>query len=217
MNKGRKSSIPYHHTVKGVIDMAKKGFGKLVALAAVAGAAAAGISYVLRYKTFHKELEKDFHEFEDDGAEEEEEGAPSGKAEQPDRNYIALHASKDEFKMAAKDMAEATRNVLKDASVILTDTAHDAVSAAVDTAHIAISAIKNKKAEMEEARRDEEVSEESEFLDDDYVDEDDLYDYAQTEGETIDLSEEPIGSAKTDQEPQEVSPKETATIEEDPN
>ena len=36
---------------------------------------------------------------------------------------------------------------------------------------------KNKKAEMEEARRDEEVSEESEFLDDDYVDEDDLYDY----------------------------------------
>ena len=93
----------------------------------------------------------------------------------------------------------------------------DAVSAAVDTAHIAISAVKNKKAEMEEARRDEEVSEESEFLDDDYVDEDDLYDYAQTEGETIDLSEEPIGSAKTDQEPQEVSPKETATIEEDPN
>ena len=38
-------------------------------------------------------------------------------------------------------MAEATRNVLKDASVILTDTAHDAVSAAVDTAHIAISAV----------------------------------------------------------------------------
>ena len=59
--------------------MAKKGFGKLVALAAVAGAAAAGISYVLRYKTFHKELEKDFHEFEDDGAEEEEEGAPSAR------------------------------------------------------------------------------------------------------------------------------------------
>lgn len=197
--------------------MAKKGFGKLVAFAAVAGAAAAGISYVLRYKTFHKELEKDFHEFEDDETAEPEEEQPSDKTEQPDRNYIALHASKDEFKMAAKDMAEATRNVLKDASVILTDTAHDAVSAAVDTAHIAISAVKNKKAEMDEARKDETEAEESEFLDDDYVDEDDLYDYAQTEGETIDLSKESSGFAETTQEPQEVSPKETATIEEDMN
>ena len=40
--------------------MAKKGWGKLVALAAVSGAVAAGVSYVLQYKTYHKELEKDF-------------------------------------------------------------------------------------------------------------------------------------------------------------
>ena len=40
--------------------MAKKGFGKFMAFAAVAGAVAAGVSYVLRYKTYHKELEKDF-------------------------------------------------------------------------------------------------------------------------------------------------------------
>ena len=45
--------------------MAKKGFGKLVAFAAVTGAVAASVSYALRYKTFHSELEKDFREFED--------------------------------------------------------------------------------------------------------------------------------------------------------
>ena len=40
--------------------MAKKGWGKFVAFAAVTGAVAAGVSYVLQYKTYHKELEKDF-------------------------------------------------------------------------------------------------------------------------------------------------------------
>ena len=186
----------------------------MIAFAAVAGAAAGCISYVLRYKTFHKELEQDFHEFEDDGDEEDEEKQPSSDVRQTDRNYIALHASKDEFKMAAKDMAEATRNVLKDASVILTDT----VSAAVDTAHIAISAVKNKKAEMAEARRDEEdaEAEESEFLDDDYVDEDDLYDYARSEGDTIDLAKEGEATAEeVSEDSLNAMDRETATIEED--
>ena len=43
--------------------MSKKGWGKFVAFAAVAGAVAAGVSYVLQYKTYHNELEKDFREF----------------------------------------------------------------------------------------------------------------------------------------------------------
>lgn len=46
--------------------MAKKHFGKLLTLAAIVGAAAAGVSYVLQYKSFHKELDEDFHDFEDD-------------------------------------------------------------------------------------------------------------------------------------------------------
>ena len=50
--------------------MAKKGWGKFVAFAAVTGAVAAGVSYVLQYKTYHKELEKDFREFEDSGDED---------------------------------------------------------------------------------------------------------------------------------------------------
>lgn len=46
--------------------MAKKHFGRLLTLAAVVGAAAAGISYFLQYKSFNKELEEDFHDFEDE-------------------------------------------------------------------------------------------------------------------------------------------------------
>ena len=37
--------------------MSKKGFGKLIALTAVAGAAAAGISYFKKYQSFNKELD----------------------------------------------------------------------------------------------------------------------------------------------------------------
>ena len=48
--------------------MAKKGFGKFVAFAAISGAVAAGVSYVLQYKIYHKELDKDFREFEPSNA-----------------------------------------------------------------------------------------------------------------------------------------------------
>ena len=51
--------------------MAKKGFGKFVAFAAISGAVAAGVSYVLQYKIYHKELDKDFREFEEDEEDEE--------------------------------------------------------------------------------------------------------------------------------------------------
>ncbi|MFR3071300.1 MAG: hypothetical protein ACLTNH_15560, partial [Enterocloster sp.] len=165
--------------------MAKRGLGRLVALAAVAGAAAAGVSYVLQYKIYHKELEKDFREFEDD--EEEEPQDEEAGERKVSRNYISLTSSKDEFKVAAKDMAQATKNVLKDAGTLLSDTAHEAVSAAVDTAHIAIHTMKAKKEEFQEGRdqedEDEDSFEEEGFLDEDYVDEDDLYDYERMEPE----------------------------------
>ena len=44
--------------------MAKKNFGKFLALAALSGAVAAGVSYFLKYQSFHKELDEDFHDFE---------------------------------------------------------------------------------------------------------------------------------------------------------
>ncbi len=95
--------------------MAKRGLGKFVAFAAISGAVAAGVSYVLQYKIYHKELDKDFREFEDE--EDDEDDTVQEDTYDPrklNRNYISLNSSKDEFKMAAKDMAAATKNVLKD-------------------------------------------------------------------------------------------------------
>lgn len=197
---------------KGVFGMAKRGFGKFVAFAAVAGAVAAGVSYVLQYKTFHKELEKDFRDIEEENPESDSqeksedsadgaEGAPAqkedsqakeGRAQEPrreNRNYISLASSRDEFKVAAKDMAQATKNVLRDAGSILSDTAHEAVSAAVDTAHMAIHTVKSKKEEFAGSRGDEVddsdlfEDEDEGFLDDDYIDDDDLFDYGRLEGD----------------------------------
>lgn len=169
--------------------MAKKGWGKFVAFAAVTGAAAAGISYVLQYKTYHRELEKDFREFEENS----EDGTGDTESKRTidtrnvDRNYISLSSSKDEFKVAAKDMAQATKNVLKDAGSLLSDTAHEAVSAAVDTAQIALQTVKAKKADFAEEHSrekddDSDLFEDEGFLDDDYVDEDDLFDYRRMDG-----------------------------------
>ena len=196
--------------------MAKRGFGKFVAFAAISGAVAAGVSYVLQYKIYHKELDKDFREFEED----EEEDATQEETFDPrklNRNYISLNSSKDEFKMAAKDMAAATKNVLKDAGNLFSDTAHEAVSAAVDTAHIAIHSMKTKKDDLfeDDTKKAGDVTED-EFLDDDYVDDDDLYDYARSEGgaEEITSDAADLHEIASDEE-QDGSPKETATIEED--
>lgn len=224
-------------TRKGDYIMAKRGFGRFVAFAAVAGAAAAGVSYVLRYKTFHKELEKDFREFEEDEEEEDQADQTEDQADSRklNRNYISLTSSKDELKLAAKDMAQATRNVLKDAGSILSDTAHEAVSVAVDTAHLAIHTMKAKKDEFRENLEDDEddIFEDEGFLDDDYVDDDDLYDYERMEGapvypasdapaqeEAAPMPEEPVtihlDSIEEDEAEAPVIPaRETALIEED--
>ena len=118
--------------------MAKRGngFGKFVALATIAGAVAAGISYFTKYKSFHKELEENFHDFEDDGNDD-----ISKIDSTMNRNYVSLHANKDELKTAAsdiadaaKDAANAAKNMMKDAATIVTDTAKEAASAVAYTA-----------------------------------------------------------------------------------
>lgn len=118
--------------------MAKKGygFGKFVAFATIAGAVAAGISYFTKYKSFHKELEENFHDFEDDGSDD-----ISKIDSTMNRNYVSLNANKDEFKTAASDMADAAKdaavaakNLVKDAAGIVTDTAKEAASAVAFTA-----------------------------------------------------------------------------------
>lgn len=68
--------------------MAKKHFGKLITLVAIAGAATAGISYFLRYKSFHKELDEDFHDFEEDF---NDHGSTEDAGNTKERNYVSLN------------------------------------------------------------------------------------------------------------------------------
>ena len=75
--------------------MAKRGLGKFVAFAAISGAVAAGVSYVLQYKIYHKELDKDFREFEDE--EDDEDDTVQEDTYDPrklNRNYISLIQAK---------------------------------------------------------------------------------------------------------------------------
>lgn len=70
--------------------MAKKGLGKFVAFAAAAGVIAAGISYLTKYKSFHDELEEDFHDFEGEDDKDSDEPADSTMS----RNYVSLNPDK---------------------------------------------------------------------------------------------------------------------------
>ena len=130
-------------------------------------------------------------------------------------------------------MASATKNVLKDAGNLFSDTAHEAMSAAVDTAHLAIHSMKSKKEELKEAiKQDEEdIFEDEGFLDDDYVDEDDLYNYETLEGGSYQLHEDapkpsveaPMAEPDWKPEPEKAAPaaqeeaaNEEAAVEEEP-
>ena len=73
--------------------MAKKHTGLLIALGAALGAAAAGLSYYLKYKSFNDEIDKDFHDYEEDAAEEIS-MEPISFTE-TNRNYITLDGSKN--------------------------------------------------------------------------------------------------------------------------
>ena len=134
--------------------MAKKGngFGKFVALATIAGAVAAGISYFTKYKSFHKELEENFHDFEDDGNDD-----ISKIDSTMNRSYVSLNANKDELKTAASDMADAAKdaavaakNLVKDAASIVGDTAKEAANAVAYTAKDMLDSASEKEDTKEE-------------------------------------------------------------------
>ena len=134
--------------------MAKKAFGKLAALLTIAGAAAAGISYLTKYRSFNKELDEDFHDFED----EDETEVPDSTMS---RNYVSLHADKDEFVVAAgdmmnaaKDAASAAKNMVKDAAAIVADNTREAVSVARDGAQKAAASAEDTVEKAESAAED---------------------------------------------------------------
>lgn len=111
------------------------GLKKLMFLATVAGAAAAGVSYMLKYKEYQKELEGEFKEFESEIPESKRNDAPIN------RKYTALKSTTDEFVTAAKDtansakgMASAAKEMLKDVASIISDNVSAAGDVAKDSA-----------------------------------------------------------------------------------
>lgn len=76
--------------------MSKKNTGLLIAFGAALGAAAACVSYYLKYKSFSDELDKDFHDYEDEDEiniqESEKETPPASDSTK--RNYITIDSCK---------------------------------------------------------------------------------------------------------------------------
>lgn len=132
-----------------------KHVGKWITLAAIAGAAAAGISYLAKYKSFHKELEEDFHDFED---EDDDSAAEASESMASKRKYVSLSSDKDEFVVAAKDMMNAAKDMMKDTSSIVSDTYRDMASIAKDSAMTTkdkVSAAKDRVHEKVSEKKDE--------------------------------------------------------------
>ena len=90
--------------------MAKKSFGKFLAFATISGVVAAGVSYFLKYKSFNKELDQDFHDFEGDD-EEDFDGSLPHESEDSKRTYVTL----GEKKSPAADLCEEAEDTVKEA------------------------------------------------------------------------------------------------------
>lgn len=90
--------------------------GRLARLALVAGAAAAAVSYYRQYSEFHRDLDEEFHDYEEDG---ESDHAPH--TETPNRNYVSLNANRGEFTAAAQNTLEAAKGMVTSAAGMLKD------------------------------------------------------------------------------------------------
>ena len=98
--------------------MAKKGFGKVLAVATVAGAAAAGISYLKKYRSFNKELEEEFHDFEGEDDEdledlffedEEEDAADALSLDTDEEEDTTADTDKEEGSAQSKNTRDISR------------------------------------------------------------------------------------------------------------
>ena len=83
----------------------KNNTGLLIALGAVLGAAAAGNSYYLKYKSFNEEIEKDFHDYEEDDAADETNDEPVSFTE-AGRTYISISKPAETEKVCEETPAE---------------------------------------------------------------------------------------------------------------
>lgn len=140
--------------------MSKKGWGQIFAIATLGGLVAAGISYILQYKSFHKELEEEFLNFEEE--------LPKEEFVKTDRNYVALNASRDEFVVAAKEtahaakgMASAAKELIKDVGSIIKDQASNLKSVAADSAEVLKDRVEKRKKPEKNTRADESSDDET--------------------------------------------------------
>lgn len=113
--------------------MAKKHLGRIITFAAVAGAAMGAVSYFLRYKSFHKELEEEFHDFEDEFEEFSDEKEESRTATRtyvsltPDRSTAPEDTATESAAAEPAEAAEPTADAATDeASVDTPDSASEA-------------------------------------------------------------------------------------------
>ena len=91
--------------------MAKKNLGRFLALTAISTAIAAGVSYFFKYRSFHAELEDDFHDYED---EDEFDGSLPHDEEPAVRNYVPLGEKKEEASEAGEESAKAASKEAED-------------------------------------------------------------------------------------------------------
>ena len=113
----------------------KKKFGKFLALATAAGAVAAGVSYFLKYRSFHKELDQDFHDFEHED-DDDFDGSLPHESEAASRTYVTLGEKKEEIKEAAKDVAQVAADAADEVSKQAADAAGQATEAAKEAAQV---------------------------------------------------------------------------------
>lgn len=92
--------------------MAKKHFGKFIALATVSGVIAAGISYFLKYKSFHDELDEDFHDFE--GDEDDFDGELPHESEIASRTYVSLNEKKETAAASEDEQASSPSDIVSE-------------------------------------------------------------------------------------------------------
>lgn len=109
----------------------KKKFGRFLALATAAGAVAAGVSYFFKYRSFHKELDQDFHDFEHED-DDDFDGSLPHESEAASRTYVTLGEKKEETKEAAQVVADAADEVSRQAA----DAAEQATEAAKEAAQV---------------------------------------------------------------------------------
>lgn len=119
-------------------------FGKFVLFTVTAGTVAAVVAYVLQYKAYQKELEKEFPRFDGENKENLRERYEKS------RNYTALKSNRDDFVVAAKDTANAAKGMASAAKEMIKDVANiisDNVSAASDVAKDSVKAMEQEQEE----------------------------------------------------------------------